>query len=233
MREPCDSNRRAGESQGFFGGKCFNCGEVGHIQSKCPKPRKDKPGGGTRSQGNEKKYHASSFAFSADFGCKAWIVDSGASSHMSNDLSVFQNYRAIHPAEDVYLGDDRIVRGYGTGTVVLGVSSENEKNEVTLSDVLYVPKLGKNLLSVGTLEDKGATVLFKDKKVTLTYRGNSMTLATAKSKMYVVNVSSQRAVRRMSLRLALEMSRYPDFSRYRYRYRYWSTGTGIGTGTGT
>jgi hypothetical protein len=33
-----------------------------------------------------------------------------------------------------------------------------------VDEVLYVPRLRKNLLSVKTLEDKGYWVIFKDKK---------------------------------------------------------------------
>jgi len=43
-----------------------------------------------------------------------------------------------------------------------------------VDDVLYVPGIRKNLLSVETLEDKGYWVIFKDKKAPLWAKGSHL-----------------------------------------------------------
>jgi hypothetical protein len=48
---------------------------------------------------------------------------------------------------------------------------------MTLTEVLYVPGLKKNLVSVSTIEEKGYEVLFRDGQMLLFPRGSSITLA--------------------------------------------------------
>ena len=58
----------------------------------------------------------------------------------------------------VELGDERIVRAVGVGTI----SFQRESlPPLAVPDVLYVPRLKKNLISVSTIEDKGCEVTFR------------------------------------------------------------------------
>ena len=60
---------------------------------------------------------------------------------------------------DVKLADNSVLHAYGKGTVHLSVFDGLEKINVTVKDVLYVPKIQNKLLSV---TNKGAEVQFKD-----------------------------------------------------------------------
>ena len=63
---------------------------------------------------------------------------------------------------EVVLGDDTVVRAVGRGTVVF----ERESMEpMTLRDVLYIPRLKKNLALVSTIEGMGFGVYVLDGKV--------------------------------------------------------------------
>ena len=62
------------------------------------------------------------------------------------------------------LGDDSTYKIEGVGSLSLQLGSGMVPH---IDDVLYVPGLKKNLLSVVGLEDKGYIVLFMDKKVLL------------------------------------------------------------------
>jgi hypothetical protein len=74
----------------------------------------------------------------------------------------------------VVLGDDREVKVVGCGTV----SFQRESlPPMTLTKVLYVPGLKKNLVSVSTIEEKGYEILFRDGQVLLFPRGSSITSA--------------------------------------------------------
>ena len=62
----------------------------------------------------------------------------------------------------IELGDDARYQAHGVGTV----SFERESGKpLTFPDVLYVPGLTKNLISISTLEDKGYQVKFHDHRV--------------------------------------------------------------------
>lgn len=91
-----------------------------------------------------------------------WIIDSGASSHMTSDKQFFS---AIDEASapDVFLADGTAVKSAGCGEgKVYGVDGCGGIVEITLTDVLYVPSLNCGLLSVTKLASKGLTVVCKE-----------------------------------------------------------------------
>jgi hypothetical protein len=67
-----------------------------------------------------------------------------------------------------------------------------------VDEVLYVPGLKKNLLSVATLEDKGYRVIFKDRKALLWAKGSHLSTAkpigTHRGGLYVVTGQSVQAL---------------------------------------
>lgn len=72
-----------------------------------------------------------------------WLIDSGASHHMTGHLSLFSTSRDIQPSP-VGLPD-----GLQTLAVKSGAISLTAR--VTLRDVLYVPHLAVNLISISRL----------------------------------------------------------------------------------
>ena len=63
---------------------------------------------------------------------------------------------------EVVLGDDTVVRAVGRGTVCF---ERESMQPMFLRDVLYVPGLKKNLVSVSMIEDRGFGVYALDGKV--------------------------------------------------------------------
>ena len=70
-----------------------------------------------------------------------WIVDSGASDHMTGNLMVFHEYTPCHNNSSVRIADGTLSRVFGTGSVIIS-------KDITLHSVFYVPKLDCNLLSI-------------------------------------------------------------------------------------
>ena len=83
---------------------------------------------------------------------ESWYVNSGATSYMTNDKTLF-NIEFIKLMDTVTTADDKnaMVLGKGSGSIKLNGS----KNKVTLNDVLYVPDLFGNLLSVKKITEHG------------------------------------------------------------------------------
>jgi hypothetical protein len=77
-----------------------------------------------------------------------WIIDSGASRHMMGDQARLSNLNQTKTSYKVELGDKRTypVKGFGQASVKL-----ESGNHVQLSNVLYVPGLEKNLVSISCL----------------------------------------------------------------------------------
>jgi hypothetical protein len=91
-----------------------------------------------------------------------WIIDNGASRHMTGDQARLSNLNEKKTSYKVELGDKNTypVEGFGQASVKLKTI-----NNVHLSNVLYVPGLEKNLVSISFLEDKGNIIAFVDGKV--------------------------------------------------------------------
>jgi hypothetical protein len=90
------------------------------------------------------------------------IIDSGASRNMTGDQARLSNLNEKKTSYKVELGDKNTypVEGIGQASVRLKTS-----NNVHFRNVLYVPGLEKNLVSIYFLEDKGNIIAFLDGKV--------------------------------------------------------------------
>ena len=90
-----------------------------------------------------------------------WIVDSGATKHMSNAIRTFNKDSERYVKQEVYLGDSSSVPVTTRGDITLRFNLEGGKsNLVTMKDVLGVPGLSKNLISVSACMKNGYSVLF-------------------------------------------------------------------------
>jgi hypothetical protein len=91
-----------------------------------------------------------------------WIVDNGASIHMTKIWRVFLDFTEIGPG-------GQVVNEGGMVKAVCGVGNVRFQLEfgglLELDGDIFVPGLRVNLLSVSTLEDVGYCVLFKREHV--------------------------------------------------------------------
>ncbi|CAB4035006.1 Retrovirus-related Pol poly from transposon TNT 1-94 [Paramuricea clavata] len=158
---------------------CFKCGTVGHIRRNCPqeKARYTKPVyksrhgakvGKTQNSDSESESSACVFTVSegnAKLSDCHWLIDSGASSHMTKEKSVLVNYQQFGEPESVALGDGRVVQALGSGNVHMDMLFSGSKSKRgVLCNVLYVPKLTSNLFSVRAAVAKGNVVKFRGDK---------------------------------------------------------------------
>ena len=86
-----------------------------------------------------------------------WYVDSGASNHMTSHGEWFNALRSPEKPGYVETGDDTAHQIQHVGNVPL---SMNDGKVKYLVDVLHVPKITKNLVSVGQMVEQGLQVRF-------------------------------------------------------------------------
>ena len=91
-----------------------------------------------------------------------WLIDSGASRHITGFKEALFDMVEKDTNPEIILGDNSTYLVKGTGTVTLHLS---QGQVLCLQDVLYVPNLKKNLVSISAMEDKGFNVAFIDGKV--------------------------------------------------------------------
>lgn len=91
-----------------------------------------------------------------------WVIDSGATSHMVNNKDFFKEFhRNTNGNVRLANGQKAEIKGTGSG-VVKFVNGANKDINIKIDNVLFVPNLEVNLLSVRKLTAKGFKVLFKD-----------------------------------------------------------------------
>ena len=147
--------------------KCFGFGEVGHFPRDCPQKKHDHSRPAHNAETAEEKCSESDsngvFAASANSGDSPWmgkwLVDSGASSHMTREKQLLMDYQEFAKPEKVGLGDGRMVEAVGVGNVRLKMLFKvSEPKRAVMYNVLYVPKLACNLFSVRAAASKGNTI---------------------------------------------------------------------------
>ncbi|GKA32910.1 zinc finger, CCHC-type containing protein [Tanacetum coccineum] len=143
--------------------ECWKCGKTGHFKRDCRSGNKKNAnvggsGKGSKDQSQDQrqnlvhvwnkfvKYYISlvSEAFYVQVDAIAWWIDSSATTHVCKDRCWFKTYEPVEHGSVLYMGDDHFAHVHGKGSVVLEFSSEKS---ITLFNVLYVPKLHKNLIS--------------------------------------------------------------------------------------
>ena len=87
-----------------------------------------------------------------------WILDSGCTYHMCPIREWFFEFQEVDGGV-VYMGNDHPCKTIGIGSIKL---RNHDGTTRILRDVRYVPKLKKNLISLGALESKGLVVMMRD-----------------------------------------------------------------------
>uniref|UniRef100_H3GZY1 CCHC-type domain-containing protein n=1 Tax=Phytophthora ramorum TaxID=164328 RepID=H3GZY1_PHYRM len=149
-------------------GACHNCGKQGHWIAECP----------SRVQNDAERYRSqranvaqdeedsgdylfsvgrtSSTAKPSDM----WLIDSGATQHMTSSNKYMRNYKTMAPV-DVHLADDGVVQAVGTGDIVMSMKMPRGMKKGVLTNVWHIPKLSRNLFSVGRFTKDVGPVTFE------------------------------------------------------------------------
>ena len=104
-------------------------------------------------------------------GNDTWLVDSGASKHMTGYKDYLTDLIKKESHQKVKLGDDYQCPIKGVGEASYKLESGKQ---LKMKDVLYVPGLKKNLLSISGLDKKGFRVAFVDGQVLMWPKGNTI-----------------------------------------------------------
>ena len=141
---------------------CWICEKEKHYKKQC-RSKVEKKKGSEESSFTEEKtskeeggdvYLASSSTH-ADH--EAWLIESGASFHMTPHREWFCEYEK-YDGGNVFLGNDSTTRIIGKGRVKLRLIDGRIR---TLPGVLHIPGMARNLISVSKMEDAGVKTIFE------------------------------------------------------------------------
>ncbi|CEG46576.1 FOG: Transposon-encoded proteins with TYA, reverse transcriptase, integrase domains in various combinations, partial [Plasmopara halstedii] len=89
-----------------------------------------------------------------------WLVDSGATQHMTYSKEYMKNYKVMTPV-DVHLANDGIVQAVGSGDIVMTMDTPCGMKKGVLTLVWHIPNLSRNLFSVGRFTKDVGPVTFE------------------------------------------------------------------------
>ncbi|MCO5594455.1 hypothetical protein L7F22_048485 [Adiantum nelumboides] len=151
---------------------CFECGKSRHFRKDCPDKTEAK------EDSDKIAVVAQSGAFvhlevveegssSQELACASgpiceWIVDSGASRHMTPSKDGLQHLRSMQGK--IFIGDNSTIPIQDIGSLPLIPDGKGGSHS---SEVLYAPHLGYHLLSVSKLCQLGLTVEFDEHSFTV------------------------------------------------------------------
>ena len=132
-----------------------------------------------------------------------WFIDSGATDHICFDKNSFSIYHSLIRPKPIYLGDYSVVNTYGMGTIRIG-------DKVNLFNVLHVPDLDTNLLSVDKVLQQDHDVLFSGDGGTIKQGNRNIIKVFRAGKLFRVDGMARKRMILHSGDLSLPVSLTPE-----------------------
>lgn len=165
--------------------KCYNCGSDQHLRNKCDKlPSNANRWGVTGTA----KYAFS--AFVAQHKKSAWVIDSGASSHMT-PYEEFTLNKQNSSVRNISTANSSDMPVKSVGDMKIKVQNK----ELSMSEVLHVPQLSANLMSVYKIARAGHKVTF-DRTGCTVFDSNNREVVHCKDSngIYILDIDIERCL---------------------------------------
>ena len=168
---------------------CYYCGKKGHLKRDCRKKKSDEArrrgglGVGGRGGGGHQQ-HFGAIALTAALEAPSgghlqpsaplrFVLDTGASRHITRDGSALMNARAPRGRPTITFGNGGTAEAVLTGEVELSTP----RGTFVLHDVLYVPEATENLISVRAATKRGLAFTFHADRCEITMNGAALAVA--------------------------------------------------------
>ncbi|KAL0559650.1 hypothetical protein IC582_000013 [Cucumis melo] len=139
--------------------KCTKCNQMGHEAVIC-RNNNQQQGVEAKIAYQEEEEEDQLFVATCFVGGESnesWLIDSGCTNHMTHDKELFKDLKPTNITK-VRIGNGDYISVKGKGTIAIA-SCKGTKH---IQDVLFVPDINQNLLSVGQLIEKGFKVTFEN-----------------------------------------------------------------------
>nr|XP_012466448.1 unnamed protein product [Gossypium raimondii] len=195
--QPCRHCKRPGhpEEKCWFNpdAVCQHCKKKCHVERVCKskgKPRqshtqqvKAKARVAKEDSDQEEQVFAVSCSAAQQRVPSGWLLDSGCTNHMTPDAAIFKSLDRSCRTK-VRIGNGHFIQAEGKCDVLISTSTGTK----VISNVLLVPEIDRNLLSIAQLLEKGYSVMFKDNQCQISDPSGSKLMAVPMAdKSFVVD----------------------------------------------
>lgn len=183
-----DRNKLKGSRGKKTKAKCSTCHLFGHEKAQCRKNSK-KP---TVSNAEQVSLCiGEALLVKADSQAKKWCLNSGATTHLCNDIALL-THTDFTKRGILNLANSDSTNIQAEGTARLAADVFGNVKDVSLRNILLVPDLRTNLISVGKITDQGFKVYFFRNTASVTDPGGSVKLVADKvNGLYYVRESGE------------------------------------------
>ncbi|CAA7014375.1 unnamed protein product [Microthlaspi erraticum] len=166
-----DKHRSKSKSK-FRPKACWICGDENHWKKDCPKKKgnnQNKP----PSTANIATVLPITTALTVSLydPKEKWVLDSGCTFHITPRKDLLSDFEDLDEG-NVLMGNNTVCEVKGRGTITI---DNPDGSVVILSNVRYIPEMGRNLISYGQLEQSGCKYSGGDFKVEF-YKGDKKVL---------------------------------------------------------
>ncbi|KAG6454155.1 hypothetical protein O3G_MSEX008511 [Manduca sexta] len=154
--------------------KCYRCKQIGHYKSQC------KNENNLSNQKNKERMQSNAFSavfLSGNFNKDEWYIDSGASVHLTANECWVMNAQYDQNREIIVANSEKMSI-LCSGDVKITTTTENHDYDIEVRNVLCVPSLTTNLLSVSQLIMNGNNISFNESGCSVYNKKNDL-VATA------------------------------------------------------
>ncbi|KAB2620230.1 hypothetical protein D8674_039646 [Pyrus ussuriensis x Pyrus communis] len=159
--------------------KCTSCGKPGHSVKDCHENKGMQKANYARQMGEMGSLFYACNAVTDVKVNNSWYIDSGCSNHMIGDERLLVDVQR-NLTSKVKMGTGEVVQVAGKGTLVI----ETKLGRKHIQEVMLVPGLEENLLSVGQMMEHGYYLLFGGDVVNV-FDGVCILNGVLKEEMYV------------------------------------------------
>ncbi|CAG4960563.1 unnamed protein product [Colias eurytheme] len=129
--------------------RCYKCKKIGHYKNQC---KLDK---------TKESAVFSVFFMNSSYKNTDWYIDSGASVHMITDEKRLQDVSYNNAMKNIVVANKTTVPVLCSGNTQITTVVDGSEFNITVKNVLCIPKLTTNLLSVSELIRNGNLVIFQ------------------------------------------------------------------------
>lgn len=182
-----------------FKTKCERCLKSGHEAKDCRSKHPARHQSAKKAEANDGHQHSSpslqeeiAMLNTENKPYGEWCLDSGCTSHMASQEDYFRSLSRID--RTLNLANKESSKITGIGNVKLTVAEREDERLLNLENVLHVPDLRTNLLSVAKITDKNHEVLFtKTEAVIMTKDKQPLVTAYRQGDLYFLREGTDDA----------------------------------------
>ncbi|KAL4120802.1 hypothetical protein QTP88_013423 [Uroleucon formosanum] len=166
---------------------CFYCGKIRHYKPECRSYIRSMNGYKISTKDTNLNAFVSESRINNTI-TNTWVLDSGASDHMSANIEWFSSYEPLEDTQQVTIGDGSNLYAIGKGNINILLFVNGNWNRNYLANVLHVPGLKFNLFSCGSALDKGLELTSKNKMCVFTRNGIPVCIVARCGRLFELQV---------------------------------------------